>query len=156
MIEGKPRQYWDTSVWAAWNNNDHDNARETCNKLLREAEEGKLEIALSTLVVAEFCPPKTQEFDDLLNKYLQRSQFIFVAVNRVIAEMARALTGKYSRLKGADAVHVATAIFSKAEVLYTYDDKDMLKFAPVITEIKISKPVWTGQMDNMFKEEAPI
>jgi predicted nucleic acid-binding protein len=70
MKNNKLRIYWDSSVWIAWNRNDH-NIRSLCSELIKDTIAGKIELVISPLVIAEFagffkrrqdlCLPRTQE-----------------------------------------------------------------------------------------------
>jgi predicted nucleic acid-binding protein len=116
-------------------------------------ENGSLIIAMSTLVIAEFCPQDSNDFDKLLSDFTKRPQIKIYAVTRELAENARELTRKYTShfhgqgqgLKGADAVHLATAIHAKTDKFFTYDN-DLLKIKDRVTEIKICEPRWEGQL----------
>lgn len=143
MGDGKPRVYWDSTVWVAWNNGEND-ARDICGAMLEDAERGDLEIVVGALVLAEFAP-KDETIDSKLDAYLRRSSFKLVTLTRSIATQARALTRKYKGLPGSDAVHLACALYAKAGFLFTYDEKHLLKFASEVTDIKICKPCWLGQ-----------
>jgi predicted nucleic acid-binding protein len=145
-----PKIYWDTSVWIAWNRNQH-NAKKFCTQMLREAEIGNYEIILSTLAIAEFAPTKKEQDDAIFEQYLRRPSFLVVSLIRPIAEIARDLTRKFGGqgLRGADASHLATAIYSRSQYLFSYDNH-LLGISDKISELKICEPEWPG---GQFKIE---
>ncbi len=151
MAGSRLRIYWDSNVWIAWDNNEF-NTRALCTDLLKEAENGNLEIVISALAYSEFAPG-SKEVDSILDKYFKRSSFIFVDINRVIAKNARDLVRKYQGLSGADAVHLACAIYAKAKMLFTYD-KDLLKIADSIVDIIICIPEWPYHQGRLFSDVA--
>ncbi len=132
--------YWDSCVWIAWNN-DNFGLRALCTDVLREAEAHRITIVMSTLVLAEFAP-QDPDVNNLVDRYLQRSSFILVNLSRAIAVRAKTLVEKYSGLRGADAVHIATALYAGADVFHTTDTRSLLTMADRITEIPIRFPEW--------------
>lgn len=131
--------YWDTSVWVAWNH-DRFNLRSLCTRILKEAEAGNLKIVMSTLVIAEF-GIQDQQAKELFDRYLDRSLFVLVNVTKNIAVQARSLVERIPRLKGSDAVHIATALYAKNNVIYTTDNQ-LLGLADQVPEIRICWPEW--------------
>lgn len=144
MTDKKYKLYWETTTWVGWGNNQH-NTQLLCTQLLKEAVFGNFEIALSTLAIAEFAP-LSEEQEKALDYYLKKSAFIVISLNRSIAKSARELTGKYNDhgLKGADSIHLASALEVKADYLHTYN-KRLLELNPLVPEIIITEPDWPKQ-----------
>jgi predicted nucleic acid-binding protein len=145
------RLYWDTSVWIAWNDNDFG-TRVLCTELLRRAEAGEFVIVLSTLALAEFAP-QNDAGEECLDGYFRRSHFRVVALDRRIATEARRLVKRYPGLRGADAVHLATALSAQAQYLFTYDRRLLGLEVPGIT---ICEPFFVGQQKFSFAMEVDL
>jgi predicted nucleic acid-binding protein len=147
----KLKIYWDSNVWVAWANNE-DNLRPLCTAILKEAEAGNLRIVVGALVYAEFAP-QNENVSRAFDQYLDRYLFIFVNLDRPIAKRARMFVERFEHLKGRDAVHLATALHAKADVLHTFD-KDLLRIASQVDEIRICKPEWPSPQQRLLFDEA--
>lgn len=118
-------QYWDSCVFIALLTNEDPKGSQVIRELVRDAEEGRSQIIISTLVVAEVKPLQSHDpqagrvIDDLFSTY--RRYLKTYALTRHIAQMARNIGGQFTHLTGADCVHVATALHAKADVMFTYD-----------------------------------
>lgn len=147
------RLYWDTSVWIAWNKNEHD-IRSLCTDLLKDALAGKLEIVLSPLVIAEFVPSPNEDDDISFLNFLKHHSFIQVGISWKIAFDARSLVKKFSYcgLGGTDAIHLACALFAKANYLFSYD-RHHLNIAKDVTGITICEPIWPYDQMRIFFDE---
>lgn len=151
----KYRLYWDTAVWTEWNRNQHGQ-QGLCAELLRRAEKGELEIVLSTLVLAEFAPQDSIT-EEVFQQYLLRSSFKLVALSRHIALKAREIVKQFNRLPGRDAVHIASALYAKADYLFTYDKKNLLSLKVpgiIICEPFIPSSSLVGQRQLVFETAA--
>lgn len=149
MSTNKQRIYWDTSVWIAWTNNRFG-SRDLLTALLRRAEAGKIEIVVSSMTMAEFAP-RDKNIDLKLEAYLKRPYFVPVQTSFVVAKEARDLVRAHrsTNLKGADAVHIASALRASADYLFSYDN-DLIRLDGLVPGIKISEPSMLGQQEFDF------
>lgn len=99
-------------------------------KIIEAAMNGDVELVTSTLTIAECRRAEqekaaTQDVKDLINEVLSSGRVIRLAfVNQSFAEYARDLEWVYGiNLKGADSIHVATAILLKCQEIFTGDDR---------------------------------
>ena len=120
----KDLRYWDSDAFLGYFNEEPDK-HEACEGVLAAADQGRLLIVTSALTLAEVLYakphpklPKSKRAD--IEKFF-RSPFITVQnVTRMIAEAARNIVWDTS-VRPKDAIHVATAIHTKADVLNTFD-----------------------------------
>ena len=154
---GKPIIYWDTNVWIAIIGEETTNPiYEGSMYAMERVAKSEVELVLSEFVRLELVKtnlnPKSEEnFSNVLKRSnvekLSISSKIVNIASDLQKEAARAIKGKV--LKTVDAVHLATAIYSKADELYvadgdllTLDGKLKMYNAP-----KISCPPLKPQMD---------
>jgi len=127
---------------------------EKIKELLALHEQKKIEIAISTMAIVEFRPYQDAASHDPAN--VKRIEELFNSTDITlydltpgIAAMAREIGEKNHALTPTDSIHIATAIFAKADVLFTFDgvgkrrrQKDMIanteKFGN--PPLKISEP----------------
>lgn len=76
--------------------------------------------------------------------FFENPYIIVVNLDRKVAKRSRKYTRKY-RIKPADAVHLATAVVSNSDILYTYNENDLISIEDV--PIEISEPKWIGQRE---------
>ncbi len=117
---------WDTSIFLT-----HILGKATTEQeqeiqtVVRLVEQGNFQMIVSTLLYVEILestmPAKTMELFDALMKKIRVVRN--VAVNLEIAKKAQAIRNSISSLKTPDAIHIATAIVSKAIVFHTFDKK---------------------------------
>jgi predicted nucleic acid-binding protein len=99
--------------------------------VLNEAESGKYPIVTSYFTMAEVFkkkgdgnPPLSDERNGQIMEYFNASEWIkWVEVDHVVGEEANQLLIRYrdQRLRPADAIHLASALRAKCEVLLTWD-----------------------------------
>lgn len=151
--------YLDTSVFIAWlKNEDHgDGVQERIEEILDGATKGQIKIVTSVITRVEmmrtfFTKEQQQHFDALL---LGSKSAYYADVNPKIAELAETIRSdsknKHDKTPSTpDAIHVATAIHLKCDVLYTLDQggKDnkrglgMTKIdSSVLGGLKIERPI---------------
>ena len=119
-----PLVYIDTSVWLQ--SILGDDPHEMSDRVLAAAAAGRIRVVASWLVRAEVqsVPPPTvdQSVVDTVDQLLENEGVRWVAVDRFVASKARELSrGLPKRLKGADAVHLATAVLENANYFMTTD-----------------------------------
>ena len=129
----------------------------TVYRLLQDAEAGRIEIVTSFLTLAEVLRSGSvsaagkQLSDQDINEFFERPEIGMITVDRLIAEKAREIRrgaprlGK-NRFMVGDAIHIATAIISDVDALYSYDDDDLVTYDRVFDDLRIENPSWTGQM----------
>lgn len=124
------RQYWDSAMFISFvtkQATDEGCKRvEIIKELLGLHEQQKIEIIVSTMVMAEsrpdseggvYDPASANIVDDLFNS----TDILLYGLTPQIATLAREIGEKYPAITPTDAVHIATAIFAKADVLFTFD-----------------------------------
>lgn len=116
-----------------------------CNACINSLKSGQFHGITSALSMAEVAKPKGGDARTIpLDKYKEMEQFFeyswlsLVGVDRRVAKRARELVRQYN-IRGADAVHLATAQVFDADFLFTYDD-DLLDLASQIARPQIQHP----------------
>ena len=97
-----------------------------CRNVLAAAERNFIEIATATLSYAEVCgPPETRsQGEERIADFFEVDYILTVNVDRAVGEKARHLMmSGFSKLKPADACHLAAAALSNAEEMHTFDIK---------------------------------
>jgi predicted nucleic acid-binding protein len=115
---------------------DRDNDLWFTEQCLRAALDGEIEVVTSMLTIAE-CrrakqdKPATDEMKRIIRSVLTSGKIFHLAeLTQTIAERARDLEWEDSiNLKGADAVHVATALKTGCKEFFTADGRGPLKNA---------------------------
>lgn len=171
--EGFTRQYWDTCVFINYLTNLDTAKADVVHDLIVQAEKGKgasaITIIISNLVIAEIRDKagNVKERQQKVNEIFETDRAFLEphALTGSIAQLAREIGNAFPLITVPDAVHVATAIHAKAEVLFTYDgasDKTerrrsgtLLKYDGQIGDppLKIQTPwVYSGSMDALKRQ----
>ncbi|MGB9367253.1 MAG: PIN domain-containing protein [Xanthobacteraceae bacterium] len=129
------RIYWDACVWIALIQQEAvrdekgkliEDRFAMCRNVLAAAERDFVEIATATLSYAEVCGPletRTQG-ETRIAEFFEVDYILTVNVDRAVGERARTLMmSGFSKLKPADACHLAAAALSNAEEMHTFDAK---------------------------------
>ena len=119
-------EYWDTCLFLAYlqNKPEEQELVDIVSARLRSAESGDNLIVVSTLVLAEIRPLRPYEPShsevvwDLF--HTNRPYLRIVGLSPRIAELA-ATIGSEHRVTTPDAIHVATALSERVDVMYTQD-----------------------------------
>jgi predicted nucleic acid-binding protein len=156
MMSKIKRVYWDSCSWIAYIKQEtvvdevtkeQERRFEMCKGILRDAEEGNIEIVTSAFTLAEVCKaPKVKDSGvDYIPSFFDKSYILLVPVDKSVGLKAQALqlAGVYG-LKPADATHIASACIAECEELHTFDD-DILSLDKKIIganglPMKICKP----------------
>jgi predicted nucleic acid-binding protein len=150
------RIYWDACVWIALIQQEkiHD-AKGTlvddrygmCRNVINAASRGQIEIATSTLSFAEVSKESAvkAQGEDKIAAFFEVDYVLPVNLDRAVGERARSLMmAGYSKLKPADACHLASAALANAEEMHTYDDRLLALDGKIEklngTKLKICKP----------------
>lgn len=120
-------------------------------KVLNAAERGEIHLLASTLVHVEVAGSKgdtdPQQQDDVLDRYLDHENIIWVEVDRLVAREARLLARRYD-LRGADAAHLATAVRHHAD--YFMSRNGAFPYGATVDGVRITTPqiVWQQTFDD--------
>jgi predicted nucleic acid-binding protein len=122
------RPYWDAVVFLDLGGNY--NPPEDADYIARlkamwsESEKGLFQIVTSALTIAEVLwlrnqPRPSPAAEKLIRSFFESPNVLLVDVTRVVAEAARDLV--WQGLRPKDAIHVASALDARCDVLYTRD-----------------------------------
>lgn len=139
MGNEKPKIYLDSCFFVAIFNNEADKV-DICLKVLKEVQNGRVDAVISTLVVAESAERSVGKLEavDLFRQAFLKKR----VVDFFIADQARNLIRGTTGIKGADAVHLVTAMDGGCEYFFTFDDKVIKKGKEsLLAGLKISPPV---------------
>lgn len=137
--QGPPpdRQYWDACVFGAYINDEPDRAQ-LIDELLEECNQGRLTVVTSQFSIAEVAfadaertnrMPSPETFEKIDALWNPPSKIKMVEVHELVAKRARDLMRDGLaiglNLRGADAIHLASATMPGAECarVFTYDKK---------------------------------
>jgi predicted nucleic acid-binding protein len=132
---------------------------DVCRSLVEAAEQGQVTIVTSALTIAEVTGGQQTAFRPEVHKAIHEffsQPFVsIVSVDRFVAERAQELRidrlqQRARKLPGNDAIHLATALMSNVDELFSYDDDDLCNLTGVyITNIRqsltIRHPFWAAQ-----------
>lgn len=113
-----PRVYLDSCVYLAWVCGE-EGRTEVARELLTAGQDRRLTIVASTLVFAEVCGhgkvriPEAEEVDAKIRAFLEQGFLRWREVDLPTARKARDLSRQLG-LRGADALHLASAIGGRA------------------------------------------
>jgi predicted nucleic acid-binding protein len=128
-VANPQKVYWDSSVWIALIKGEVVKGVDRCvvpKMILGDAEDGKVTIFISWLTIVEVHKKRkyvslTQEEDDRVQADFFKHEYIKkIDVDSLVAQRAREIAWKYN-LNPNDAIHVASAIKVKAEILHHWD-----------------------------------
>lgn len=119
--------YLDTCVFIELLQQNNPLRFDSCEELRLRAMKNELVIVTSSVTIAEVIklPALTvlpKEQSEKILKFFENPYINVRGCDRATAEYAHNLSNTYG-LTPLDAIHVSTAVRSKASVLYTYDDK---------------------------------
>jgi hypothetical protein len=132
------------------------------DRLIQAAKQGKIELFTSTLTIAECTHVHDQKKDKDAQPFFMgvlasgKSGFALVQPTVTIAENARNLRWLHGlALKGADAIHVASALAMKCDEFVTTDGKGLLKRAEGFAKLnlRVSRPSETRLLPPDFMQE---
>ena len=135
-------RYWDSCAFLALIQNEHGRA-DACQETLTEAQGGHFIIFTSALTLAETLwmrsgPKLGEEKARILNNFFRRSFIRVLNVDRAIAERAQRLVWDGS-VKPKDAIHIATALRYKCELLETFDGP-LIQLSGALEGLEIREP----------------
>lgn len=133
------------------------------DRLIQAAKAQKIELFTSTLTIAECTHVSNAEKDKQAQPFFLgvlasgRSGFALVQTTVTIAEKARDLRWVHGLgLRGADAIHVASALALKCDEFITTDTKGLLKRAPELEKlnVRVCRPAETQLLPEEFRQES--
>ena len=135
MSKSLNKSFFDTSIFIYALENDSEIARDLFQQAITVGTVGTSTITLMEYATGCF---KHNRLDILNNfqRFLNALMVEVVPVNGVIAFKAAEIRSKYSSFKQMDALQIATAVVSGANVFYT-NDKQLLQFQ----EIAVIRPL---------------
>jgi predicted nucleic acid-binding protein len=122
--------YWDACLFLEALQKKNQDRLDSCLELIDKAKKNQLIIVTSVFTLTEvhklqYLEATTglsrAEQSKLILEFFENPFINMRPLDRQIGEMAHEFTRTHS-LTGADAIHVATAIVAKVDVLYTWDD----------------------------------
>lgn len=140
------RVYLDSSVYIAAINGE-DGRAEIVRQILNAAQTQQISVIASTFLVAEVIKIKGEESpipietEADIDAVLLSERLLMVELDLTLALEARKLAREHG-LRPGDAIHLATAIRHKAEVVLRYDDR--FKSRTEIAGLEICDPYWWG------------
>jgi predicted nucleic acid-binding protein len=151
------RRCWDSVCCLGWLKGEPDKIP-ACQSVLDLVDDGKVEIVVSTLAIAEVLwlkghdkiPPDNKE---KVRAFFRRSSFLIAGVDLATAELAQELVWNHG-VHPKDAVHVATALLLRCVSLDTFDT-NLWKLNGVLGEglkLRIGKPEG-GPQGSIFDVE---
>lgn len=144
------RRLWDSCIVIGYLAGSPD-LMPACPGIIRQAEAGILEIAVSEMAKAETAYLEglsDAQSELLIREFFSREYIIPISIDDPVSAIARDLVRKYRSLKlrPPDAIHLATAILWRIPVLETTDSDflqlDQLEGNPLVT---VRKPLYQGQ-----------
>ena len=139
------RRYWDSACFLAWLRNEEGRV-DKCAAVLSLCERGKAQIVTSVFAITEVLMMGAEvklpsERREVVRALFARPYIETVMLDRRIAHAAQDVVWDHG-VHPKDAVHVATAIDAKAEVLNTFDDGLVKKSGKIgVPPLEISYPV---------------
>ena len=144
------RRLWDSCIVIGYLAGSPD-LMPACPGIIRQAEAGILEIAVSEMAKVETAYLEglsDVQSELLIREFFSREYIIPISIDDPVSAIARDLVRKYRSLKlrPPDAIHLATAILWRIPVLETTDSDflqlDQLEGNPLVT---VRKPLYQGQ-----------
>src|SRR5262249_7579802 len=144
------RRYWDSSCFIALLNDEPE--AQDCERILDDAREGKTQIVVGPIVLVEVVRPRgtasplPREIEQKIREFFENEYIKWRNFDRRIAEVARELCWS-NGLHPRDAIHVATAIETKCDLVETLDPRILACDGHITgSAIRIVKPHWVGQL----------
>ena len=125
----KEKRYWDSSVICALLNEEKDRAPD-CVNVINGAKAGKVQIIVSALAIAEVLKyrqnkPIRKDDRQKVIEFFQHQFITVVTLDRWIAFKSQEVHWDHN-VPPRDAVHVATALRARVNVMESYDGDDLL------------------------------
>ncbi|WP_251450154.1 PIN domain-containing protein [Microbacterium sp. Marseille-Q6648] len=146
----KPRVYADADVFLhVLLDQEH---AEICGKLLAAAERGDVQLVASRLLLVEIAAykgdrPGREPAEKLVERFLDTTGAQWVELDVVASREAVRLSWEH-KLRGADAVHLATAIRRSADYFMSYDKA--FPYGTTVDGTRVLRPeiVWQPTLED--------
>lgn len=143
------RVYLDADVYLALIKGEAGRV-EIAAQLLRAGEGGRIAVVASTLLYAEVCghgevrtAPETGPVEAKITAFFEGGFIEWVEVDLAVSRLARHMSRRYS-LRGADAIHLATAVRAKCHTLMTWNKRDF-PIGQTVDGVDVRQPALLGQ-----------
>ncbi len=155
------QRLWDANVVLDYLSGNQ-NVQPDCDLILNQAQQGQIEIVVSTIAEAEvaYLPGLSPaDSEAKIREFFSRDYIVIATFDSPIARIARIarrLIRDYKGLRSADAVHWATAVRFHIPILET-TDPDLLKHTGKEgnPSVIIQKPTYQGTIP-MFPTSPPV
>lgn len=138
MSTNPKRICWETSCFIA-RFNEEPVRIDVCRAILEAAKKGEVTLYTSYITMCEWAKIKGEypsEAEDKIVEFLRNPYIHLVTIDLAVSRITRDLVRRYG-LDVRDAIHLATAISLKVDVLHTYDANDLIKLNGKIPEIRV-------------------
>lgn len=149
MVPDYRRLYLDADVYLGLIKGEAGRV-EVARSLLRDGQEKRFSVVASTLIYAEVCghgevraAHDAAAVDQKISAFLEHGFLQWVEVDLVIAREARRLS-RAQRLRGPDAIHLASAIRASCDVLMTWNKNDF-PVGETVEGVEVREPFLFGQ-----------
>jgi predicted nucleic acid-binding protein len=145
MATGKPRIYWEPSVFISWLKGGVDRTPEEMQGIevvARQMAVGQLQLITSVISEIEILESKfTEEQRKKIESVLRNpNNCVQVNVDPFIARLARTYREQF-KLKTPDAIHLATAVITGCKEFHSFDPHHLkLKGQEAFSAVNIQKP----------------
>lgn len=144
--------YWDSDVFIHRIEETPDKIQ-TLRAITDAAERGEVRIVTSALTLVEVSKLNNLELlpewtEQRVIEFFENEYISVRTVDRFVAAMARPIIRGHN-LKPPDAIHVATAIMARVNVMHTYDGEKLLPLTGRIHQppLRIEEPQWEFQTE---------
>ena len=149
MVPEYTRIYLDADVYLALIKGESGRV-EIARTLLRGGQHGQFRVVASTLLYAEVCghgevraATDQAAVDQKISAFFEHGFLEWVEVDLVVAREARRLS-RSQRLRGADAIHLASAIRARCNSLMTWNKNDF-PIGQTVEDVEVREPFLFGQ-----------
>jgi predicted nucleic acid-binding protein len=150
------KRYWDSSCFLAWLKKEPDKI-DDCRGIIQACETGQVQLITSAFTLAEVLylkrsPRIPMAESKKIRAFFEHRYIITISLDRDIAERAQDLIWEHN-LKSGDAIHAASALYSRVKILDTFDP-DFLRLDQKIGNppMQVGKPHLPYQFEIDVKE----
>lgn len=148
------RYYWDACVFTSRLERTPGRIA-ILEHITDRAEKGEVEIVTSAFTLVEVAKVKDvdslEDQEQIIVDFFENPYIIIQQVDRFVAELARDILRNATKIKPKDAIHIASAIQSRASVLHTYDNDHLIPKSK-----RFGNPPLTIEPPNWKDGQAPL